>query len=281
MFLCKTAKEDTVEARVESVQVGTTHMTNARLCLKQQNRHRLWVTETHPQVQVIGCGSHCCLSLSLGAFGMLQTCRETVPSSQDKTTSWTKQQRAPFHLSKRSPSPIKEQVLRFRWTPEPRESSCAAGKLSGEEAGAWVVGPQQQLLFFHSTDLLDALKSCNVTWTLKCVWVYDISFSAGRFCQIRSLDFSTLVHQTVAQYQIHTSQSYRSCLCYSETGFEPEAESNGLNYSPKWPRMERCEESCRDWSEINKYTHLIWQSVITTHFNKWGLRTKKSHWKVK
>lgn len=176
MFLCKTAKEDTVEARVESVQVGTTHMTNARLCLKQQNRHRLWVTETHPQVQAIGCGSHCCLSLSLGAFGMLQTCRETALSSQDKTTSWTKQRRAPFHLSKIFPSPIKEQVLRFRWTPEPGESSCAAGKLSGEEAGAWVVGPQQQLLFFHSTDLLDALKSCNVTWTLKCVWEYDISF---------------------------------------------------------------------------------------------------------
>lgn len=33
MFLCKTAKKDTVEARVKSVQVGTAHVTNARLSL--------------------------------------------------------------------------------------------------------------------------------------------------------------------------------------------------------------------------------------------------------
>lgn len=34
MFLCETAEEDTVEARVKPVQVDTTNMTDARLCLK-------------------------------------------------------------------------------------------------------------------------------------------------------------------------------------------------------------------------------------------------------
>ena len=34
MFLCETAKEDTVEARVKPLQVDTTNMTDARLGLK-------------------------------------------------------------------------------------------------------------------------------------------------------------------------------------------------------------------------------------------------------
>lgn len=35
VFLCKAAKEDTVQARMKSVQVGPTHMTDARFCLKE------------------------------------------------------------------------------------------------------------------------------------------------------------------------------------------------------------------------------------------------------
>ena len=34
MFLCETAKEDTVQAGVEPVQVDTTDVTDTRLCLK-------------------------------------------------------------------------------------------------------------------------------------------------------------------------------------------------------------------------------------------------------
>lgn len=40
MFLGKTAKKDAVETRVESVQVGTTHVTDARLGLERRKHGR-------------------------------------------------------------------------------------------------------------------------------------------------------------------------------------------------------------------------------------------------
>lgn len=38
VFLRKTAEKDTVETRVESVQVGATHVTDARLGLQEKTR---------------------------------------------------------------------------------------------------------------------------------------------------------------------------------------------------------------------------------------------------
>lgn len=56
------------------------------------------------------------------------------------------------------------------------EADAQQGGKRGEEAAVLGDGTTARTLLLHSTKLLDPLKSCNITWTLKCLWVYGISF---------------------------------------------------------------------------------------------------------